>query len=151
MSLDVYLRHANPQTAPERQAIFVRRDGSTVEITREEWDAAYPGREPATVTVGGDLDDTVYDANITHNLGRMAEAAGIYKPLWRPEEIGISLAGDLVRPLEAGLARLEADPEKFRDLNPPNGWGSYDSLVLFVRSYLAACRDYPTATVSVSR
>jgi len=35
---------------------------------------------------------SVYDANITHNLGAMAEAAGIYKHLWRPEEIGITKA-----------------------------------------------------------
>ena len=33
-----------------------------------------------------------YSANITHNLGKMAEEAGIYKHLWRPEEIGITKA-----------------------------------------------------------
>lgn len=27
-----------------------------------------------------------YSANITHNLGNMAQAAGIYHPVWRPEE-----------------------------------------------------------------
>lgn len=29
----------------------------------------------------------VYAANVTHNLNRMADAAGIYLPLWRPEEM----------------------------------------------------------------
>ena len=82
MSLDVYLRIPNPQTTPGRKAIFVRRDGATVEIAREEWDALHPGREPVTITVGGDLDNAVYEANITHNLGCMAEAAGIYQHLW---------------------------------------------------------------------
>jgi hypothetical protein len=28
-----------------------------------------------------------YQSNITHNLGSMAEAAGIYQALWHPEEI----------------------------------------------------------------
>lgn len=27
----------------------------------------------------------IFSANITHNLNAMAEAAGIYKHLWRPE------------------------------------------------------------------
>jgi hypothetical protein len=38
----------------------------------------------------------VYSDNITHNLGEMADAAGIYKALWRPEEIGITKAAELV-------------------------------------------------------
>lgn len=31
--------------------------------------------------------DCVYDANITHNLGKMADEAGIYLALWRPGEM----------------------------------------------------------------
>ena len=38
----------------------------------------------------------VYSANITHNLGLMAEEAGIYQPLWRPEELGIKTAAGLI-------------------------------------------------------
>lgn len=30
---------------------------------------------------------TVFSANITHNLGEMADKAGIYKALWRPEDL----------------------------------------------------------------
>ncbi len=32
-------------------------------------------------------DECVYDANITHNLGKMAGQAGIYEALWTPQEI----------------------------------------------------------------
>ena len=32
-------------------------------------------------------EDCVYDANITHNLGEMADKAGIYYALLRPKEI----------------------------------------------------------------
>ena len=28
---------------------------------------------------------SVFDANITHNLGKMAGEAGIYEALWHPE------------------------------------------------------------------
>lgn len=93
----------------------------------------------------------VYDGNITHNLTGMADAAGIYKHLWRPEELGITRAGDLIEPLKAGLARLQADPETYRTHDSPNGWGKYEHLVRFVSDYLAACVENPYAEVTVSR
>ena len=94
---------------------------------------------------------SVYSANITHNLGKMAEKAGIYKALWRPEEIGIKKAKDLIPILEAGLEKLKRKPAYFKKLNPKNGWGSYEDLIEFVENYLAACRENPTAKIEVSR
>lgn len=93
----------------------------------------------------------VFDFNITHNLTPMAEAAGLYKAMWRPEELGVKLAGDLIPILAQGLLLLADHPEKFKALNPENGWGDYQGLVLCVRRYLAACKDHPDATISVSR
>lgn len=93
----------------------------------------------------------VFSANITHNLNAMAGAAGIYKHLWRPEEIGVTKAGELIQPLRDGLSRLRADPDKFAQFNPENGWGSYDGLVEFVSNYLAACEESPEADVRVWR
>lgn len=92
-----------------------------------------------------------YDANITHNLNRMAEAAGIYKHLWRPEEISITHAKQLIEPLSEGLELLESDPAKFGGYNAENGWGVYENFVAFVRGYLEACKEYPEASVEVSR
>jgi hypothetical protein len=86
----------------------------------------------------------VFAYNITHNLGAMAEAAGIYKHLWRPEELCLSTAAGLIEPLRDGLARLKADPAKFKALNPANGWGDYGDLVELVESYLKACEESPT-------
>jgi len=93
----------------------------------------------------------VYSANITHNLGKMAGEAGIYKHLWRPEEIGISTAGQLIDPLAAGLALMKSDPARFEAHNAPNGWGKYEHFVPFVEGYLEACRENPTATIEVCR
>jgi hypothetical protein len=93
----------------------------------------------------------IYEDNITHNLGPMAAAAGIYECLWRPEEIGITKAAELIEPLSDGLERLKGEPAKYGALNPPNGWGSYEALVGFVERYLLACRESPEADVSVSR
>ena len=93
----------------------------------------------------------VHDANITHNLNQMADMAGIYKHLWRPDEIGITKAAQLIEPLRAGLTRLRSEPHFFQRFNPANGWGDYDGLVRFVEQYLAACEAEPNADVEVSR
>jgi len=89
--------------------------------------------------------------NITHNLGRMAKEAGIYYHLWRPEEIGITIARDLVEPLSYGLQILRARPDHFRQFDAENGWGRYENLVEFVQRYYAACMANPDAEISVSR
>jgi hypothetical protein len=81
----------------------------------------------------------------------MAEAAGIYQHLWRPEEIDITKASQLIEPLRHGLALLRAEPNRFRKFNPPNGWGNYEGLVRFVAAYLDACERFPDADVSPCR
>ena len=93
----------------------------------------------------------VYEDNITHNLAKMAEAAGLYMPLWRPEELTIRSAEDLIPLLTEGLAKLTADPDKFKALSPENGWGSYEGLARFVAKYLHACQESPDAEVIASR
>lgn len=93
----------------------------------------------------------VYWRNITHNLNRMAQEAGIYQHLWRPEELGITLASELVEPLTLGLEKLKADPDHYRKFDAPNGWGTYENFVDFVRDYLKACQENPDATIEVSR
>lgn len=94
---------------------------------------------------------TIFELNITHNLGDMADAAGIYMHLWRPDEIGITTAGQLCAPLRAGLDELRANPDKYRAYNPANGWGTYEGFVESVARYLAACERNPDATIEVSR
>ena len=94
---------------------------------------------------------TVYSSNITHNLGRMAKEAGIYEHLWRPEEIGVTKAEQLIEPLKAGLTLLMSDPDRFKAFNAENGWGLYEHFVPFVRAYIGACEENPDATIEVSR
>lgn len=93
----------------------------------------------------------LYDANITHNLGEMADKAGIYKALWRPKEIGAKYAKDIIEIVEKGLTDLKSGPEYFEKFNSPNGWGTYDHFLLFVSEYLEALKEYPDAEIQVSR
>lgn len=94
---------------------------------------------------------TLFEANITHNLNKMADQAGIYEALWRPEEIDCKIAHDLIGKLGLGLDVLKKEPEHFKQWNPSNGWGNYENLVSFVERYLNACIENPNAIISVSR
>jgi hypothetical protein len=89
--------------------------------------------------------------NITHNLNTMADKAGIYDCLWRPEENEISTASDLIPLLDAGIKKLESEPEKYKAMNPENGWGSYDGLLRCAKAILESAIDNPCALISASR
>lgn len=93
----------------------------------------------------------VFDGNITHNLGAMAMAAGIYQVMWHPEEVGVTKASQALPILKDGLQWLLDNPAEAKKHDPPNKWGDYDGLVEFVRTYIDACRVHPDAEVSVSR
>ena len=93
----------------------------------------------------------IYSRNITHNLNKMAEEAGIYKCLWRPDENGITHAHQIIEPLEKGLSLMATNKARFEAFNSPNGWGMYENFIPFCPDYLQACRDNPNATVQVSR
>jgi len=147
MSLDVYLDLDGANVL--HTGIPIREDGQMKTISRAEWDERFPGREPIVPVTS--VSTLVYFANITHNLNHMASEAGIYKCLWRPDENDIEVAAQLIELLKEGLALLESDPERFKALNPSNGWGTYEGLVAFVRDYLDACMRYPNAAVSVWR
>jgi hypothetical protein len=104
---------------------------------------------------------SIYSDNITHNLGIMASAVvldsgmnpelTLYDVLWRPDENGFCRALDIIDYLDQALDIMERDCDRLRELNPDNGWGSYDGLVKFVREYLAACQANPRATIEVCR
>lgn len=93
----------------------------------------------------------LYHSNITHNLNKMAKEAGIYFQLWRPDEIGITTAKELIEPLKEGLKKLKRAPAKYKKYNSSNGWGMYENFVPFVEKYLEQCEKFPSATVKASR
>ncbi len=93
----------------------------------------------------------VYWRNITHNLNTMAQKAGLYLLLWRPDELGMTRASELIPGLEEGLAKLTGCPTYYKVYNPENGWGDYDGFVDFVTEYLQACKDNPDAEIEISR
>ncbi len=92
----------------------------------------------------------LFSADITHNLNEMAQAVGLHDILWNPEKISITVASQVILPLEKGIKELEANPDKYKAYNPPNGWGSYEDFVSFCKSVLQKCREYPDAVIEAA-
>lgn len=118
-----------------------------------------------------EMSETVYDCSITHNLGEMANEAGIYEALWRPyrladyytdfgddydaemefEEKQTIIALDITPHIRIGLLRLKGNPDQYEKFDSPNGWGTYEHFVPFVEEYFNALLENPNAIVQVSR
>ncbi len=54
---------------------------------------------------------------------------------------------DVIDALLGAVSVMEGEPEKFRALNPPNGWGDYEGAVDYMRRFCLACEQYPDATI----
>lgn len=93
----------------------------------------------------------LHSQNITHNLNKMAEEAGFYGALWRPEENGIVTATDLLPHLEAGLSKLKSSPQYFKQFDAQNGWGLYVHFVPWLEKLIEACKAHPDAKVEAWR
>lgn len=100
----------------------------------------------------------VYEANITHNLGKMARAVlcfgienhnenkdiTLYDILWH----GSGQSGYVITPmLEIALYELKEHREIYEEYNPENGWGDYELLVKFTEGLLGACKAFPETTL----
>ncbi len=89
---------------------------------------------------------------MTYNLTPMFAEAGFYELLFR----GLNGRGKLVTTDEllpvvcAGYADMVASPQKYRAMNPPNGWGDYEGALKFTQQLRDACERYPGAIVEVS-
>lgn len=151
MSLDISLKIKKKIAKKKGSGIFIRENGQTKEITREEWDEKFPNREPVKFIGGDTTTNEVFDENITHNMNLMAQKAGLYFAMWRPEEKGWEYAKDIILPLESGIILLKTDPTFYKQFDPDNGWGSYKTLLEVAEKYLAACKKYPEAKIEVSR
>jgi len=95
--------------------------------------------------------ECVYEANITHNLGKMAEALDIYSQVWHPEKNGVLYASQLIQPLTDAIYKMKRAPKLYKQYDSPNGWGKYDNFLPWLEGLLAACKEHPNAVVRADR
>jgi hypothetical protein len=92
--------------------------------------------------------DSDFSTNITRNVIPMAREAGIYSLLWemQPEELAL----ELIHPLITAIQRMTTDEQRFRLLEPRNGWGSYSSFLKWLKELLEVCQARPTDKIYTS-
>lgn len=87
---------------------------------------------------------TVWESNITSNLIAMFEALEVRDLLWfKTGEI----AGDSWKDLDKAVRMLEAYPNRYREYNAPNGWGTVEDALRFLTEARDAFKHYPKATI----
>ena len=147
MSLDVSLILKTPITK-KGTGVFVRENGKTKELTIGEVREKFPNSIIEEIEFETEC---VFEANITHNLNKMANAAGIYNACWQPEKIGATKASDIIQILEKGFEDMKARPEYYKQFDSPNGWGLYIDFLPWIEAYINACREYPDSIIEISR
>lgn len=100
------------------------------------------------------------DQNYTHNTNNMIAAALVVTGQEEPPQcdgplgpaIGAAwwyrlngLSGpDGAQYIDHILAGLRSDPDRFRAMNPNNGWGDYDTLMTVLEKMRDAVPEWPT-------
>ncbi len=93
------------------------------------------GRDPAAVTEGH---------NYTYNVSLMLQEAGL-----TVGALDGVLAGTARGILDAAIEKMKADPNKYREMNPKNGWGHYEGALHWLEKIRGDCMRHPKATVRV--
>ena len=97
------------------------------------------------IDTGGETSAEVWSRNITSNLSRMWNEAGVPLHEWDGLEAGTCWPN-----LDTALTFMQSKPEAFKELNPPNGWGDYDGCVDFLLELRNVCKQHPRCTLRVS-
>jgi len=98
-----------------------------------------------------DMPTDVCEANITHNMTKMAGALGVYEALWHPEVmVDINKASDLLPIVEAALQEILMSPGKYKKYESVNGWGTTDWMTGFLDKVVKGCKEFPDAKIEVS-
>lgn len=84
--------------------------------------------------------------NFTSNTAAMIkEACGSYPSEWDGKK-----CADMYPVLAQGIETLRQSPQRFRQFEPDNKWGTVESTIEFLIKIADNCRDYPTAVIEVS-
>lgn len=119
-------------------------------------------------TGGGQRPAVVECGNMTGNIGGMYRKAmpwregmvAIYSGHDTPDPRDSQRAGlcglsgmrcsDALPILNEGVRYMEDHPAEMRELEPSNGWGSYEGALKYLRGIRDACAEHPLARIEVS-
>lgn len=87
-----------------------------------------------------------YDRNYTSNMWPMLRKA---KFDW--DAIQDKPVVEALPEISRLITELQSDPNGYRELNPPNGWGEYSSFLAMLCELEQACKEHPDAIFHISR
>lgn len=90
----------------------------------------------------------LFSKNSTHDVAPMWKKAEIFDELY---ESNGKQPKEIVEQLEQGLFMMQIHSDKYKPLNPKNGWGNYESAIKFLLEVIEACKLYPEAIIKISR
>lgn len=93
------------------------------------------------------LDVEVSDiGNYTYNVSKMyIEAIGQSLSAFHGAN-----AEESIPLLRKCVEEMTSNPEKYKNMNPTNGWGNYEGALDYVQKLLHACEKNPDSTIEVS-
>ena len=100
------------------------------------------------VDLGGPEPIEVHSANITHNVKSMWAEAGVYSALY--ESHG-QVARTVLPALKGGLKAMTDDPDRYRKMDSPNGWGTYEDAAIWIAQLIEEIERMPNAIIYVSK
>ena len=92
--------------------------------------------------------NTVINENITHNLVDMWEKAGIYDVLYNSNGEKVK---HILGALEKGYADMYDNPEEYRKLDSPNGWGTYVDAMYWLKNLIQQMKQYPDGIIGIDK
>ena len=89
------------------------------------------------------------DIKYTYNVG------GMYREAFKPQEGGVDQLHEMdcneaSKHLQRAIDAMKADPDKYKVMNPANGWGDYEGAMRTLNDLLVLCQEHPEGTVVIS-
>lgn len=148
MSLDVTIKYKEPKKRVVKRGLDGEACGSTLALYLED----------------GEIEETSWRANITHNMGIMAQnipvsyniegeghTNNLYALVWRPEEYECNNTDIVAQALQSGIEYMVKHKEELLQYNPQNGWGNYSSFLNWLIAYWTACDENKDCEIICSR
>jgi hypothetical protein len=61
------------------------------------------------------------------------------------------VSSEILPNLEAGLALMKTEPERFKPHSASNGWGTYEQAVPWLEDFIEQIKEYPDGVIGISR
>lgn len=88
--------------------------------------------------------------NITNNLIDFAIALNCYECIWKPKNLNIITAYQLLPHLYEAYYNVIKYGDIYLSLLPKNGWGTKEQFLNFIDQYIEACITYPNTLIETS-